>query len=135
MHCRFEAFAVLGVTSMMFRRAWVFAFLSGLCCVLAFGLARAAEVESGVNRAGSDYKNFEMVPTIAGFEPCKSACEFDEQCKSWTFVQSGVQGPKAHCWLKNSVPKATNDKCCVSGLPVRAHGCEINGKEIGRAHV
>ena len=116
----------LAVTRMIFRRALVFAFLIGLCS--AFGLARAAEVESGVNRIGSDYKDFEMVPTIAGFGPCKSACEFDEQCKSWTFVQSGVQGPKAHCWLKNSVPKATNDKCCVSGLPVRAHGCEIGGK-------
>ena len=70
----------LAVTRMIFRRALVVAFLIGLCS--AFGLARAAEVESGVNRIGSDYKDFEMVPTIAGFGPCKSACEFDEQCKS-----------------------------------------------------
>ncbi len=42
-------------------------------------------------------------------------------------MQSGVQGNLAHCWLKNSVPKPVRDKCCVSGLPVRAHGCEIGG--------
>jgi hypothetical protein len=128
---RFETAAVqrfLGVTSMMFRRALVFAFLSGLCCVFAFGLARAGEIETNTNRVGGDYKDFEMEPSIAGFGSCQSSCEFDLQCKAWTFVKSGLQGPKAHCWLKNSEPTASNNNCCVSGLPVRAHGCEIAGK-------
>ena len=108
---------------------WVLALASAsaFCCAFAVGLVRADEVESGVNRPYGDYKDFEMQPTIAGFGPCQSACEFDEKCKAWTFVQSGVQGHLAHCWLKNSVPKPVADKCCVSGLPVRAHGCEIGG--------
>lgn len=113
---------------MIFRRALVFAFLSVLCCVFTFGPARADEVESNVNRVGGDYKNFDIEPSIAGFASCKSSCEFDLQCKAWTFVKSGVQGPKAHCWLKNTVPTASNNNCCTSGQPVRAHGCEIGGK-------
>lgn len=126
---KFEVATALGVSEVIFRWALVFAFVSGLCGAFAVGVARADdEVQSGVNRVGGDYKDFEMEPSIAGFGPCKSSCEFDEKCKAWTFVQSGVQGPKAHCWLKNSVPKANKDKCCVSGLPVRAHGCEIGGK-------
>jgi hypothetical protein len=104
------------------------AFASAFFCAFALGSASAAEVESNTNRAGGDYKDFPMETTIGGFSSCQSSCVFDEKCKAWTFVPSGIQGPKAHCWLKSSVPKATKDKCCTSGLPVRAHGCEIGGK-------
>ena len=113
------------------RTYWILALqlVLGLAGVsLSAGSAFADEVESGVNRRGSDYNNFEMVPTIAGFGPCQAACESDTNCKAWTFVKSSAQSPRAHCWLKNSVLNATKDNCCTSGLPVRAHGCEIGGE-------
>jgi uncharacterized protein YkwD len=109
---------------------WVLALASAgaFFCAFALGSARADEMESNINRPGGDYKDFPMEATIGGFASCKSSCEWDEKCKAWTFVRSGVQGPKAHCWLKSSVPIAKKDNCCTSGLPVRAHGCEIGGK-------
>ena len=76
----------------------------------------SGKVESGINRPGGDYKDFVMEPSIAGFAPCQSACTSNSQCKAWTFVVAGVQGPKPHCWLKNTIPKPINDKCCVSGV-------------------
>ncbi len=78
--------------------------------------ASTAEVESGTNRPGQDYKNFEMQPSIAGFAPCQSACVNDPKCKAWTFVKPGVQGPKAKCWLKSGIPNSRQDNCCVSGV-------------------
>ena len=113
---------------MTVRWALALASASAFFCAFALSPARADEVESNTNRPGGDYKNFEMVPTIGSFSSCQSACVFDEKCKAWTFVQSGIQGPNAHCGLKSGVPKANKDKCCTSGLPVRAHGCEIGGK-------
>jgi hypothetical protein len=76
----------------------------------------SSSVETGVNRPGQDYKNFDLAASIAGFDPCKSACESDANCKAWTFVKPGVQGPKARCWLKSGVPPATPNGCCVSGV-------------------
>ena len=113
---------------MTVRWALALAFASAFFCTFALGPASAAEVESNTNRAGGDYKDFPMEPTIGGFSSCQSSCVFDEKCKAWTFVQSGIQGPKAHCWLKSSAPAGKKDKCCTSGIPVRAHGCEIGGK-------
>lgn len=93
-----------------------------LMCVMSIGSANAAEtiVEPGIDRPGGDYKNFDLEPSIAGFGPCKSACESDGSCQAWTFVKSGVQGPKARCWLKGSVPAVVRNNCCVSGVkPVK----------------
>ena len=82
----------------------VLAFVAAL--LLQVSAAGAEEtVETGVNRPGRDYKDFEMEPSIAGFAPCQSACRSDSACRAWTYVQPAVQGPKAHCWLKKSVPE------------------------------
>jgi hypothetical protein len=71
--------------------------------------------ETGVDRPGHDYDRFDLEATIAGFGPCKSACESDANCKAWTYVKAGIQGPKAICWLKSAVPPPTPNGCCVSG--------------------
>jgi len=102
--------------------------------VATFGAvpARAEQtVENGVNRPGGDYKNFEMEPNIAGFAPCQSACTHDPSCRAWTYVVPGVQGPKPHCWLKNTVPPAFNDKCCVSGVSGVVAGLEFGTNRPG----
>lgn len=88
-------------------------------------------VETGVNRPGRDYKDFEMEPTIAGFAPCQSACQSDKWCRAWTYVSPGIQGPKAHCWLKKSVPEPVNDNCCVSGVSGVITGLEFDTNRPG----
>jgi hypothetical protein len=97
---------------------WVLtvAFVHLFACAIPVGPASAADAESGIDRPGGDYRNFDLEPSIAGFGPCQSSCESDGRCKTWTFVKSGVQGPKARCWLKDSIPNAVKNNCCVSGV-------------------
>jgi hypothetical protein len=42
----------------------------------------SSSVESGVDPPGQDYKNFDLGTSIAGFDPCKSACEAEANCKA-----------------------------------------------------
>jgi hypothetical protein len=63
---------------------------------------------------GSDYRKLELSADNATL--CQSACRADTQCLSWTLVHPNVQGPNARCWLKNSVPQATANSCCISGI-------------------
>ena len=69
--------------------------------------------EQDTDRPGLDYKFF----ALDSPEPslCSDACLKDPACKAWTYVKPGVQGEKAMCWLKNGIPGAKSDKCCVSG--------------------
>lgn len=61
-----------------------------------------ASFEANVDRPGSDYRNFEL--DVADPVQCWAQCELESQCQSWVYVNPGVQGDKARCWLKNSVP-------------------------------
>ena len=49
----------------------------------------------------------------------RSPCAKDSKCQAWTYVQPGVQGPKARCWLKASVPPAHPNTCCISEVMER----------------
>ena len=73
-------------------------------------------LEYGINRPGYDYKSFD--PTAPDPLQCQSACYAEPQCLSFTYVSPGVQGPNAHCWLKNAVAPAVADGNCTSGLKV-----------------
>ena len=94
----------------------LFVFLTLAMLVVAFfsfaGTALAAEW--GVDRPGGDYKNFNLPSDQPSL--CEQACNGEAQCKAWTFVHPGIQGPSARCWLKSSVPPKKNDSCCVSGV-------------------
>ena len=74
-------------------------------------------MERDTDRAGQDYKNFDL----ASPEPmlCANACMGEAKCKAWTYVKPGVQGNSARCWLKNSIPGASPNDCCVSGVKKR----------------
>lgn len=52
----------------------------------------------------------------ANAEKCRQACEAQAQCKAYTFVYPGWQGPKGQCYLKTSVPAAVASWCCISGV-------------------
>lgn len=77
-------------------------------------LSSADAMEYGVDRPGSDYKNFNLQRDDPN--QCQSACMGETACRAWTFVRPGHQGPTARCWLKNRVPASTDAPCCVSGV-------------------
>jgi hypothetical protein len=80
----------------------------------------------GVNLPGSDYRGFET--TKGADAECSVACGNDPQCKSWTWTKPGNQAPKGKCWLKNAVPGAVPNDCCISGL--RSKAIKVLGKVI-----
>jgi 1-phosphatidylinositol phosphodiesterase len=71
-------------------------------------------MEVGINRPGADYRSFDL-PEPRPHE-CKEACMREAQCRAYTYVNPGVQGPRARCWLKGAVPGPVQDGCCVSGV-------------------
>jgi hypothetical protein len=70
--------------------------------------------ELDTNRPGHDYKNFDLPHPEP--ELCRDACLNDPQCRAFTYIKPGVQGPNAHCWLKKAVPPAEHAPCCISGV-------------------
>jgi uncharacterized membrane protein len=83
------------------------------CCVSGVPV-RAFEPD--IDRPGGDYNNFDLAADNPNL--CKEACQNDRsQCKAWTFVKAGFQGPKPRCWLKNTIPPAFINNCCTSGAP------------------
>jgi hypothetical protein len=83
------------------------------CCVSDVKLA--AVVEPNVDRPGGDFANVTL-PSGSQPQACRSLCEADGNCRSWTFVRPGVQTDNPRCWLKNIVPAAFASNCCVSGV-------------------
>jgi len=73
-----------------------------------------AALEWNVNRPGADYRSFDLVTPSP--ETCQSTCMNEPQCAAFTYVNPGVQGPSARCWLKSAAPQPLNDGCCVSGV-------------------
>ncbi|MCU0290389.1 MAG: PAN domain-containing protein [Thermoanaerobaculaceae bacterium] len=71
-------------------------------------------LESGTDRPGSDYRDFDLVE--ARPERCRAACSQEPRCLAFTYVHPGVQGPSARCWLKSEVPPAKASDCCISGV-------------------
>jgi uncharacterized membrane protein len=99
--------------------------IHALLCLLAaafVALSAAAQVaaqtnpnfEYGVNRPGGDYRSFDLPFDAPGL--CAGQCAQEGQCRAWTYVAPGLQGPKARCWLKNVVPAPTRPTYVVSGL-------------------
>lgn len=71
--------------------------------------------EPGTDRPGMNYRNV----TLNNPDPkhCKNLCRKDGAiCRAFTYVNPGVQGPQARCWLKNGVPAPVADNCCYSGV-------------------
>lgn len=68
-------------------------------------------MEAG-NRMGGDYANRDLPAA----QQCQAACAGEPQCRAWTWVKPGIQGPGGKCWLKNSVPPLSANDCCTSGV-------------------
>lgn len=76
---------------------------------------RSFTVEYDTDRRGGDYKDFDLPQPR--YESCRDACANDANCRAYTYVKPGGQGPNARCWLKSSVPSpASGLSCCISGV-------------------
>lgn len=75
---------------------------------------RRGAFEPGINRGGDDYRSFDLPAPEP--EICRRTCYAEPACLAFTYVNPGVQGPNARCWLKGRVPAPTPDSCCVSGV-------------------
>ena len=69
--------------------------------------------EHNVDRTGGDYRNYEL--TEPRPELCRDACQNEGRCRAYTYVKPGIQGSKARCYLKQTVPPPNPNPCCVSG--------------------
>jgi hypothetical protein len=94
--------------------------VTGMAVVLRSD-TRAGELGSGlelnVDREQSDRMTF----YLEGDEPrvCQAYCYGYPWCRAWTFYHPNIAGPKARCWLKDTVPAPTlNKPCCVAGVTV-----------------
>jgi hypothetical protein len=76
--------------------------------------ANAQTFEPNTNRPGSDYRVIDL--SSADSQLCQQACLGDDVCRAWSYVQPGLQGPTARCWLKNAVPTPMTADCCTSGI-------------------
>ena len=86
------------------------------CCTSGVKLAGPIppNAAAGMDRFGSDYASISL--SAPKPKSCADACAGDAACKAWTYVNPGIKGPQAVCFLKNSVPPETSDSCCVSGV-------------------
>jgi len=75
---------------------------------------QAQLLELNMSRPGLDYRSFDL--PYPRPEDCRAACMAEPQCQAFTYVNPGVQGPGARCWLKSQVPQPVPDACCVSGV-------------------
>jgi len=70
-------------------------------------------IQAGMDRMGGDFKGFAL--DEADPQQCRQACANEAACKSYTYVNPGIKGPQAMCFLKNTIPPATANDCCTSG--------------------
>ena len=69
------------------------------------------QMQVDTNLLGGDYKGYDA----STVEMCEAECKRDGKCRAWTFVRAGVQGPQPRCYLKDVIPAASSNSCCVSG--------------------
>ena len=88
--------------------------LLGALVLAIAALQASAQAQTGFDRRGGDYSNFQ----IKSGDPalCAARCEREARCRAWSFSYPRTANALATCWLKNQVPPRVEDKCCVSGV-------------------
>jgi hypothetical protein len=71
-------------------------------------------IEYGYDRAGSDYRDFDL--DEADPSQCQKVCAENDRCKAFTYVKPGMQGNAARCWLKDEVAGRSEAPGLVSGI-------------------
>ena len=70
--------------------------------------------EEDTDRPNLDFKWFDLPRPWP--QLCQEACATTDRCQAWSYIKPNVRGPLASCWLKDAVPPATSNTCCVSGV-------------------
>jgi hypothetical protein len=70
-------------------------------------------LEPNIDRLGSDFDSFDL--DFPDPLACQVRCDVNDGCRAWTYVNPGVQGANARCWLKGSLPSGQSNNCCISG--------------------
>ena len=84
---------------------------------------------ANTDRPGFDVANFDIFPApplLSAEANCMERCRHSPMCLAWTFVKPGIQGPNARCWLKNRIPAARANNCCVSGVDPKTNEPDTN---------
>ena len=81
----------IGVSAVCWLKNSVPARVQDNCCVSGVRGAGVVEprngaVETSIDRAGGDYRNFEL-KRGEGDEACKAACAADNKCRAWTYAR------------------------------------------------
>lgn len=71
--------------------------------------------QQGVDLYGGDYYGFKLHASDPSL--CQRACNSDDKCRAWTYLkpERSRDGIPA-CFLKNDIPRAIKNDCCVSGI-------------------
>lgn len=76
--------------------------------------------ENDTTRTGSTYFSIPLNETGSPTDACAKLCADDPQCLAWTLIRKGNfdlgAGEFPLCLLKNTVPQAIFNPCCVSGV-------------------
>jgi hypothetical protein len=78
--------------------------------------------ENNTDRPGNDYNGFRL--SSPQFELCRDACGKDPKCTGYSYVNPGVQGPTAVCYLKSPLPAPNPSSCCISGVKTGVGGTQ-----------
>lgn len=94
--------------------------LANPCCVSGVRGAgvlepRNGSVEVSIDRAGGDYRNFEL-KAGEDDDSCKAACEQDTKCRAWTFARAGYTGRNPRCFLKKEIKPPRRKPGFFSGV-------------------
>ncbi len=93
--------------------------------LLPYGVSRAeaemSPMEWDTDHKEGDYDSIDLPtsdPTL-----CEEACEKDPKCLAWTYIRPNtVQGPRARCWLKNSILQRQSNPNTVTGHKILKKG-------------
>src|SRR5258706_301208 len=101
---------MLGLRVSLFRLAVAAAMLA-----VALFASTPAPAQSGFDRPGGDYPNYDVNPDPKG-ATCEAACKDENRCRAWTYVRPGYLGTSARCFLKERITAPRHKPCCVSGV-------------------
>jgi hypothetical protein len=76
---------------------------------------RIGGFEFSIERAGGDYRSFDILPDPHG-KACAAACQADSHCRAWTYRRPGYGSNAAHCFLKETIKPPNHRPCCISGV-------------------
>lgn len=121
--CRSWSFAypsASGQPAMCWLKREVMPRMRASCCVSGVrggGVVepRLGEIEFSIERAGGDYRSFEIAPDPRG-KACAAACQADLRCRAWTYRRRGYGSPAPRCSLKDAIKPPRHRPCCISGV-------------------